>query len=181
MTEEAIESVVADYVRYDIDELEIAFTPDFAGLGSKAKILVYLVSLKGWPFVTDDDVPTGAKPADISEMLGIAGGTVRRILVELKDSHLVSVKNSRYSVRPSHLDSVKKAITGAGQANKPGNRHKKSAEKKSAKKAKPKTSKKTSNKKNKGLGETIDKWIAQGFLTTGVPRPRFETDFTRRQ
>lgn len=177
LTEEAIEDIVAEYIRYDTDETEIAFTPEFASLNNKAKILVYLVSLQGWPFVTEDFVDTAVKPAVMVDTLGIPGGTLRPILKALKDGHLITVKNGIYSVRASHLASVKTEITGTGS--KATTSKKKTKHKQTVTGADNKTPTKK-KKKNSGLGEMINKWIAEGFFdngkTTSDVRDRFHKE-----
>lgn len=178
LTEEAIEAIIADYMRFDTDEMEIAFTPEFASLSNKAKVLVYLVGLQGWPFVADEAISTVAKPAVIEETLGIPGGTLRPILKDLKDSHLITVKKGEYSVRSSHLESVKAAIIGAPSRT---SAIKKTTKKKTAKKkAKPKSNDAVGKKKNSGIAETINEWIADGFFdkgkTTGDVRDRFHEE-----
>lgn len=168
LTEEAIEVIIGDYVRYDTDVMEIAKTPEFAILNNKAKILVYLVALQGWPFVTDDAIATSAKPAVLEDELGIPGGTLRPVLKGLKDGHLVAVKKGAYSVRASHLESVNAEIVGASSQGM--GRRKTTSRKKAGKRKAKKVSAPNSNKggvKHAGLGDMFEGLVAEGFFDDG--------------
>src|SRR5262245_45703059 len=106
LDEAAIERIVSPYVRYDVEAKEIHFTPAFAGLSTKPRILVSLVALQGWRFVTDDAMPPDARPSDIEAVTGIVGGSLRPVLRGLSENHHLSEKDSRYSVRSSSLSAV---------------------------------------------------------------------------
>jgi hypothetical protein len=64
IAEAVIEAIVSKYVRYYTDTLEIGFTPDGGGLSGEKKVLVYLVALLGWRYVTDSTPEVSTKPAD---------------------------------------------------------------------------------------------------------------------
>jgi hypothetical protein len=112
LDEAAIERIVESYVQYDIDAKDVRFTPAFAGLSNKAKILVYLVALQGWRFVTDEPMPSDARPADIEAATGIPGGSLRPVLRGLSENHHVSEKNSRYSVRGTSFPVIEAELNG---------------------------------------------------------------------
>lgn len=116
LTEAAIEEIVGKYVNYDPEEKAVALTAAGSSLGLKAKVLVYLVALQGWRFVTDEAIPLDAKPADITEHVGIPGGSLRPTLKELKDSQIIAEKGGRYFVRPVRLDVIKNALANKGGA-----------------------------------------------------------------
>ena len=52
LTEGAIEAIVTGYVRYVTSEKKLELTPEGAKLSGKAKVLIHLVALQGWPYVT---------------------------------------------------------------------------------------------------------------------------------
>jgi hypothetical protein len=112
IAESVIEAIVSKYVRYYTDSLEIGFTPDGAGLSGENKVLVYLVALLGWRYVTDKPPAVSTKPADLEKVLGIAGGSLRPFLKNLKDAHLIAPSDAGYSVREGNLQAIAAAISG---------------------------------------------------------------------
>lgn len=131
-------------------------------------MLVYLVALQGWPFVTDDAVATSAKPAAISDATGIQGGTLRPILKDLKDTHLIAVKNGAYSVRATHLQSVNAEIEGSMQSS--GRKKVKrntSSRKKTASKKKASKKRANSGKPKRAPGQMFSSIIEEGFFDDG--------------
>jgi hypothetical protein len=179
LAEDAIEKIVRDYVRYDPEAREIAFTPSFAALGNKSKLLVYLVAIQGWGFVADEPVATPTKPADLGDKLGIAGGSLRPLLKDLKDRHLVTSKGAEYSVRASSLSAIERELEtrpGAGPARVSHRRPKRTTRAKAArtpdvlKGGSDADQEKNAKKKRRGGGgikETFDGWIAEGFFAEG--------------
>jgi hypothetical protein len=112
IAESVIEAIVSKYVRYYTDTLEIGFTPDGAGLNGENKVLVYLVALLGWRYVTHEPPNVLTKPAALEKVLGIAGGTLRPLLKNLKDAHLIASNDDGYTVREGNLDAIATAISG---------------------------------------------------------------------
>jgi hypothetical protein len=110
LREEQVEEIVSEYVRYDPNTKEVFLLPGAGPLKNRQKVLIYLVALQGWPFVTDDPVPTDATPASIEQALNIPGGSLRPTLKELKDSHLILVKGRSYRVHPAALAQIKDEI-----------------------------------------------------------------------
>lgn len=114
VAEQQIEEIVADYVGYDVNEKVVVHRPAFAKLSNKRKILVHFVALQGWQHLTEDEVRTNASPADLEDALHIAGGTLRPILKDLKDRHLINASGRKYSVSPAALENIKAEIKGPG-------------------------------------------------------------------
>jgi hypothetical protein len=112
ITEEMIERVVTDYIRYDPVSYEIVFTPSGAGLSNESKILVYLTACLGWQYVVDEERPNDTRPASLEAVLGISGGTLRPTLKKLRESHLLTVEDGHYLVRIANLDAVGRVVAG---------------------------------------------------------------------
>jgi len=185
LDEPTIEKIVTPYVRYDVNAKKISFLPTFARLSNRAKILVYLVALQGWKYVTDEAIAADARPVDIQEMTGIPGGSLRPVLRDLSESHVLAEQDSRYSVRSVVLATIEAEIgqdatqsnTGTA-ARKPIRRRARSkadsgevdstnatgqpASESSGKRPRKITGK-TSN-----IAATFDRWITEGYFD--VPR-----------
>ena len=169
LTEEAIERIVEDYVRYDTEAMEILLTPEAVNLGNREKVLVYVTALQGWAFVTDENVPMDVKPAELEESLNIAGGTLRPILKDLKDKHLLTERGGRYSVRASGMATIEKALSGGKDST--VQKRKTRPKKQKVKGNSPDIPEQNKNKSakgpsagNKGAGEKFKSWIDEGFF-----------------
>lgn len=114
ITEQRIEEIVSDYVGYDIHEKVVVHRPAFAKLSNKGKVLVHLVAMQGWRYVTEGDVPGSASPADLGKALYIPGGTLRPVLKVLKDRHMIVTSGKKYLVSAPALDDIKTEIAGRG-------------------------------------------------------------------
>lgn len=157
IAESVIEAIVSKYVRYYTDTLEVGFTPDSAGLNGENKVLVYLVALLGWRYVTDQPPTVSTKPADLEKALGIPGGSLRPLLKSLKDAHLIAPSAGGYSVREGNLEAIAAAISG----------EKKPVRRKANIVSKPKA-KSDGNAARRSIGNpissNIDTWIKDGFF-----------------
>lgn len=89
LTEETVEAIVANFVRYDTDETELVLLPEFTGLPHSHKILVFLSALHGWRFVVEGDTSISMKPSELEEKTGIPGGSLRPALRNLKQRKLL--------------------------------------------------------------------------------------------
>jgi len=179
LTEEAIENLIKDYVRYDVEEKEVAFLPAASNLSGRQKLLVYLVALQGWPIVAKgQEIPTAVKPAHLGERVGIHGGTLRPLLKDLKDRHMIATRNGAYSVRAASLNDIKAELEGrasAQRAPKPTRpsttkgAQAKAPQKDASTKATPAGSKpkrKAMAGKAGELTEKFNRWITEGFFDT---------------
>lgn len=114
INEEDIEGIISNYVRYDPVIFSIIFTPEGASLKNESKLLVYLVAVLGWKYVVDEPPFVETKPASLEVATGISGGTLRPLLKQLKDRHLISVSGGHYKVQSANLSAVRGAIAGKG-------------------------------------------------------------------
>jgi hypothetical protein len=179
LTEEAIENLIKDYARYDVEDKQVAFLPAASKLSGRQKVLVYLVALQGWPILAKgQEIPTAAKPAHLGERVGIHGGTLRPLLKDLKDRHLIATKGGAYSVRAASLSDIKAELEGRAPARRPPKptrsgtakgTHAKAPPKDALTKATPAGSKpkrKTAVGKAGELTEKFNGWITDGFFDT---------------
>jgi hypothetical protein len=160
IAESVIEAMVSKYVRYYTDTMEIGFTSAGSELGGENKVLVYLVALLGWRYVTESPPAITTKPADLERALGIAGGTLRPLLKSLKDAHLISPSAEGYSVREGNLEAIAAIING----DKKPLRRKVAAAPKAAGTKKDGTAAKRSS--GSPISSKLDAWITEGFFKT---------------
>jgi len=169
MAEEQIEEIVAPYVGFDVNERAIVLLPAFARLTNKQKVLVYLVALQGWPFVTEDGVSTIAAPAELEKVLRIPGGSLRPVLMELKERHLIMGSGKNYSVNAAHLEDIKAEIGGANNGGATGSAARAPVRRKARTRKQKSDSKVTAKKgarreRKSSRAARFDKWIDTGFF-----------------
>lgn len=172
LLEEAIEGVIAPYILFDVEEREVIFRPEFASLGNKEKILAYLVALHGWRFVSDDPMPTAVKPAILEARLCIPGGSLRPLLKDLKEKHLLVEKEGSYSIRTANLAAIAREFSSVGAPKQPRRpapspSRQNGADKKTADvsgEAKPGKLRRSSG--GKGASEVFANWIDEDFFSS---------------
>ncbi len=194
LDEAVIERIVGPFVRYDVEAKEIHFTPAFAALSNKAKILVYLVALQGWRFVTDEAIASDARPGDIESATGIPGGSVRPTLSGLAESHHLSEREGRYSIRATSLPAVEAELSGGDgritlrRSRVAGRKHVRKADRDDPVEfepssdddegdggAEPKRTRKIAGKTG-NLAATFERWIDEGYFN----EPRTMADVQKR-
>lgn len=177
LAEEAIEKIVAGHVHYDAEAKEITLSHAGAALPAKKKLLVYLVALQGWPYVVSEEpIPTDASPAELVEQLGVPGGTIRPMLMDLADRHLAVNRNGRYSVRASSLHAITAELEAGGSAgDRPKKRPAASRAKAEGGKAPP-TNRRDRSGKRRSQAAMFENWIDQGFFD----QPRSQADVVKK-
>jgi len=108
--EQAVESIVADFVRFDPAEKLVIFTDEVRHLTNREKLLVYLVALQGWRFVTEEKIEPAAKPAEIAERTGILVSSLRPLLSELKGCRMIADTGGRYFASVSAYAAIKETL-----------------------------------------------------------------------
>ncbi len=180
LAEEVIEQIISDYVRFDPDQKEIVFTPESGQLSNKARVLVYLVALQGWPFIIDEIVPVDAKPAEIEAQTGIPGGTLRPTLKELKDRNVIAEKGGRYFVRAAALRTIEAELK-TNSPSSPTSRSRRRIRRASQTVEEPQhddgpSEKKKPRKASGSVTERFQAWIGEGYFD----KPRTLSDVQKR-
>lgn len=162
LTEKAIEDIIGPYISYDPKMKQVSFTAKAKNLPNKHKIVLYLVALHGWPYVTDESLPTTAKPADLEEALGIRGGTLRPILKGLKEAHYLIAKGRRYGVQAASLTEIKALLAGETASNRIA--PSKSGRRKTSATRGETDGKRKTHSKGVDLGAMFKGWITDGYF-----------------
>ncbi len=98
--EDLIEKNVSSYIRYETNQKIVVFLPEaLRGLSVAKKIIVFLLALKGWPYVCDsEDISQEAQPKDIAKAIVENGSTVRNNLQSLLKDGFVQKNVTKYSI-----------------------------------------------------------------------------------
>lgn len=165
--EEEIEAIIADFLKYDPVHKTVVFMPRAQELSVEKKVLLHLVALRGWRFVSSkEDAPlSSATPKEVEQVTGIKGGTLRPTLRALVQSRMLESKKGRYEIPVHNFGRVREVMAGKGSSitvssavSMKGTVTKKSEGSKSAKK-------KSGNKPS--LSESIKKLIETQWFKSG--------------
>lgn len=176
-TEQLIEEIVTPYARYDNVNKRIVFLHGARELNVRSRILLYLCALRGWPFVSEEMTnEIEAKPVEIEKLTGIPGGSLRPLLKQLLDDHLIQYNDGKYSVSPIHLPQAKAEIlrnhTDKSTTSDVGsyrrkrgksNKHKKEAGDKKAEVEQPKNTKRKS--RNTEVADKFQQLVTSGWFS----------------
>lgn len=169
VAEETIEKIIGPYVRYDPAAQKIVWTAQSKSLSNDAKVLVFLVAVLGWHYVSEEKITVKTKPANLESDLGIPGGTLRPVLKKLKDGHLLTEVSGQYAVQLANIDAIENAIAGNVRAPTKKSSSRKSGRTKPEKAEDEGADVKSSEKrKSRGapnqLKTLLTKWISDGFF-----------------
>ena len=166
VTEEAIENIISDYVRYEVDPPAVVFTPEGNALDNMAKVIVYSAAIFGWKHVLKDPPVVGTKPADLEDALGIPGGTLRPVLKKLKDNHLIAVADGHYSIRASNLSAAAGVVSGEKRvaASQPKSKNKKAGDSSVAADTSAKNSAKPRKRAGLPIKDSLEALLSEGFF-----------------
>lgn len=115
ISEELIESIITERVKYDPAKETIVLLPAVRGLTNDKKVLLFLAALQGWRFLVKENVPSeSASPADITRATGIPGGSVRPLLRGLEDRKILLAVKGKYELPAHNLGRVRDIIAGKG-------------------------------------------------------------------
>ncbi len=154
VSEEQIETIIADRIKYDPKNQKVVLLPNARTLSNDRKILLYLVALKGWKFLIEKDTPPeDASPLEITHSTGIPGGSVRPILRGLEDRKIIVTHKGRYEIPSHNLSTIQTLLSKQDPIGPVVTKHSKADSKsKSTKEAKAKRGSNNSNKPTLGEG-----------------------------
>ena len=168
ITEEMVETIIANFVHYELNPSAIVFTPEGYSLKNDTKVLIYLVAILGWQYIVDEEHQTDTRPAALEIALGIPGGTLRPILKKLKDAHLLAIIDGHYSIHPSNLNAISRIVRGEKPAPTSNKSVKTPRAKSDTRKGTSRTKgdiNKTKKKHGISIRSSLDQLIADKFFT----------------
>ncbi|MGE5297793.1 MAG: hypothetical protein ACM3KM_01370 [Acidobacteriaceae bacterium] len=113
VSEELIESIISERVKYDPAKETVVLLPAARGMTNDKRILLYLAALKGWRFLIKENPPQeSASPSGITKVTGIPGGSVRPLLRGLEDRKILITVKGKYEVPAHNLGRVRDIIIG---------------------------------------------------------------------
>lgn len=182
LTEETVEAIVGNFVRYDLDETELVLLPEFMRLSNSHKILVFLSALHGWRFIVEGDTSVSMKPSELEDKTGIPGGSLRPALRNLTQQRLLADKDGAYLAKPASLGSIRKEIEDRDSSAKAVNPRRVPKAAKSASTSKPAPEpeadkKPAKNASSSNLQAKFDSLFEEGFFKSARTLKELETRF----
>ena len=113
VNEAAIESIILNYVRYDLDDGQIVLTPEGGSLSNRRKILAYLTANEGWAYVDKAANRCSTTPKNLEVPLGMKGGSLRPNLLQLHKENLIRKDSAGYRIVAPNLAKIKSEVLGS--------------------------------------------------------------------
>ncbi len=112
VTEDVLERILADFVRLAQDTRRAILTPSGVNLPARPKVLLVLAAQHAWRFIQPVQKGNLALPiAEIGAQTGLPGNTLRPVLKQLTDSHILEpLSKGVYRLPPHSLPQVEREI-----------------------------------------------------------------------